>query len=337
MPMLVCKGKAELPVSNKISKGIVFHASKTHVRFSNNVENIDSDLQPPQFLSYWGHQAPTGHVDYPHKDLSWKHKEPQRAKMGKWLKGTDPLGLTKRAHDKAIALFLDLEDDFVCINRPTSDYYVSKNPCLKRVFKQCKYAMNIVRVGDDSFIRSWILDSGASDDVAPRELCPEGVLKNARALDNELLLTTAGGLITVTHSVHCKISSTGESIDALLLDESPALLSMGLRCLRDGWTLLWLGFSDTPILVSPCWTKFLQCAVKDFIPYVVEGVTNLRDIETLNLDSTGATNRVTPALLQSLRKMAACAASVPDIATSVKSDSCAANGEGPSGSSTLAA
>ena len=128
--------------------------------------------------------------------------------MGKWLKGTDSLVLIKRAHDKAIALFLDLEDDFVCINRPTSDYYVSKNPCLKRVFKQCKYAMNIVRVGDDSFIRSWILDSGASDDVAPRELCPEGVLKNARALDNELLLTTAGGLITVTHSVHCKISST---------------------------------------------------------------------------------------------------------------------------------
>ena len=316
---MVCKGiHAAFKSRANVSKSPV-PSTKRAVRFSSLVEFSDPVVKPTQFLSYWGWEVPFETLVYPVKNLEHKHRSYQRAKMGRWLKGTDPMRLVGRAHDKAIGLFLELEDDCICFHRPASDFYVSKFPCMKKSFLQCKFAMNVIRVSDDSFIRSWILDSGASEDVAPRELCHENMIKSARLLDNELTLTTAGGPISVTHSVHCKISSTGESVDALLLDNSPALLSMGLRCLRDGWTFLWVGFSEKPILVSPCWTKFLHCAVKDFIPYLVDGVTNLNDIDKLSLEAAGASTDVTPALLQSLRKMAACASSIPDNATIVQS------------------
>ena len=56
--------------------------------------------------------------------------------------------------------------------------------------------------------------------------------------------------------------------DALILKDTPAVLSVGKRCFGQGWTFIWLPF-QTPYFLTPTGDK-VDMIVDNFVPYVID-------------------------------------------------------------------
>ena len=80
-----------------------------------------------------------------------------------------------------------------------------------------QYAICAVSRSCASFIGSWIFDSGASDDMLPRILCPPWALEQSRKLTNGITVMTAGGKSKASHTVRCEVSALQGSVNALIL------------------------------------------------------------------------------------------------------------------------
>ena len=83
----------------------------------------------------------------------------------------------------------------------------------------------------------WLQDTGSGHDLIDRHQCDEYTLSQAQLLDQPLRLNTANGVTTIDESVPIQINPTTENAEALLLDNTPAVMSIGYRCVEKGFGL----------------------------------------------------------------------------------------------------
>ena len=81
----------------------------------------------------------------------------------------------------------------------------------------------------------WLQDTGSGNDLIARHQCDEFTFANARLLDRPLKLNTASGETRITQSIPSQIAPTLKNAEALLLEDRPAVMSIGLRCVDKGY------------------------------------------------------------------------------------------------------
>ena len=63
------------------------------------------------------------------------------------------------------------------------------------------------------------------------------------------------------------IASLKEEVPVIVLDSTPDVLSIGRRCVEDGYRFVWGAHSDTPYLTTPS-GKRINLVVHGYIPYL---------------------------------------------------------------------
>ena len=118
------------------------------------------------------------------------------------------------------------------------------------------------RPGGFGKIESWVLDSGAGHDLMSKRLANKKAVKRA---DDALMFWTANGRIDATHVCEENLSVLNERVRAYLVKDTPAILSLGVRCMQLGYGFYWFPH-ELPYLVCPMDGKHIQLQLDNFVP-----------------------------------------------------------------------
>jgi len=116
-------------------------------------------------------------------------------------------------------------------------------------------------------VGTWLADTGASVDAIDQKYLSQAGRKTAVQMSNPVLYETAASTVTVNASVPLQSKAIGD-IDAVLLSNTPAVISVGKRCMEMGYGFHWEPY-QAPTITHPDGTK-VQCVVENNCPYVVE-------------------------------------------------------------------
>ena len=113
---------------------------------------------------------------------------------------------------------------------------------------------------------SWIADTGSAQDLITDSEFPDvyGYMSN-----DPVRLITANGESSSLKQGKVFIPSLGKTIDPYLVESTPAVLSVGMRCIDDGYDFVWLGSKkQDPYFIKPNGEK-ICLKVNDYVPYLV--------------------------------------------------------------------
>ena len=82
--------------------------------------------------------------------------------------------------------------------------------------------------------KRWICDTGCGANLVGKQDYSEEELTRKKKLPNPQTLDTANGEAAITHTVPIDSVAMGRMIEALLCDETPAALSVGILCVLMG-------------------------------------------------------------------------------------------------------
>ena len=98
-------------------------------------------------------------------------------------------------------------------------------------------------------VKWWLMDTGCSFDLVDNDVTAK-LKRHIRPVDERLLLNTANGDLEVRQQIDLRIPELGEQVTALVLPSTPSVLSIGKRCMREGYHFEWRPYSP-PTLVTP--------------------------------------------------------------------------------------
>ena len=109
---------------------------------------------------------------------------------------------------------------------------------------------------------AWIADTGSARDLVCETMVhPSSVYESNFPLE----LTTANGSQSAQKQADVHVGCIDKSIQPYVLPDTPAVVSVGMRCLKDGWDFVWRAFS------RPYFRKKngerIKLEIKDFVPY----------------------------------------------------------------------
>lgn len=112
----------------------------------------------------------------------------------------------------------------------------------------------------------WLMDTGCGFDLAKRShLVRCGLRKQITKSSLDITINTPAGPQPVTHEAAVNIPSLNEEVPIIVLKSTPDVLSIGRRCVQDGYKFVWNAHSEQPYLVSPSGKK-ITLSVHGFIP-----------------------------------------------------------------------
>ena len=133
--------------------------------------------------------------------------------------------------------------------------------------------------------RRWLMDTGCGHDI----ICKSGIGPHTRVYDaagtvGGLAFETANGVInadSVCDLVLPKLFADDAHITPYVLPDSPDLLSIGRRCVQDGYGFYWAPYSKTPALIPPessfpryskqrAAEQWIWLETEDDVPYLVD-------------------------------------------------------------------
>ena len=85
--------------------------------------------------------------------------------------------------------------------------------------------------------------------------------------DEEIVFQTANGSTSTSDVAEIVVDELDETVKPHVLDETPAVLSIGRRCMKMGYAFHWTP-GKLPFMVTPK-QGFVHLQVKDDIPYLV--------------------------------------------------------------------
>ena len=112
----------------------------------------------------------------------------------------------------------------------------------------------------------WLVDTGSAFDLIGKQDVPEWCVMLATPTDGTVELSTANGRMAVTKEVLMQVGSFQQHVTPLLLESSPPVLSVGKRCMEEGYSCHWPA-GRRPYLVSPDGTKHML-EVDNMVPYL---------------------------------------------------------------------
>jgi hypothetical protein len=86
--------------------------------------------------------------------------------------------------------------------------------------------------------------------------------------ENTIALATANGDIVVDRQVNLPVSKLQSQIKPLLLNETPPVLSVGRRCMEEGYDFIWRR-GKSPYFITPD-KRMIRLTVENYTPWLVE-------------------------------------------------------------------
>ena len=110
---------------------------------------------------------------------------------------------------------------------------------------------------------AWIADTGSAQDLVCETMVhPSSVYESNFPLE----LTTANGSQSAQKQADVHVGCIDKSIQPYVLPDTPAVVSVGMRCLKDGWDFVWRAFSR-PYFKKKNGER-IKLEIKDFVPYL---------------------------------------------------------------------
>jgi len=110
---------------------------------------------------------------------------------------------------------------------------------------------------------AWIADTGSAQDLVCSKMIPEDVVYH---FHEPLELITANGSQSADQQASVHIDCIDKEVHPYVLPDAPAVISVGMRCVQDGWDFVWKSFSR-PYFKKKDGTK-IKLEVKDYVPYL---------------------------------------------------------------------
>ena len=95
-------------------------------------------------------------------------------------------------------------------------------------------------------VRTYIVDSGASYHIADINSLTEAEKLTIRDLDEVITLNTANGYIEATQYAYVQALELDMTVKVILLEDSPAVLSLGRLCRENNFEFRWPGGIPSP-------------------------------------------------------------------------------------------
>ena len=111
----------------------------------------------------------------------------------------------------------------------------------------------------------WLMDTGSGLHLIPKVLAT--AFKEHIRKRKKIKLSTANGPMIVNEELPIHVSSLDEKTKAVILPDTPAVLSVGLLCVESGYRFEWPAYSKEPFMVTPEGYK-LVFYVKGHVPYL---------------------------------------------------------------------
>jgi hypothetical protein len=114
----------------------------------------------------------------------------------------------------------------------------------------------------------WLADTGSGYDLVEEAEVPKWHLEDKKPCEEELSLYTANGLTPVNHVIQMQVKALGENVDMLLLKQTPAVISIGKRCMELGYGFWWPPYMP-PMMILPN-GEVIELIVRYNVPYLVD-------------------------------------------------------------------
>ena len=114
----------------------------------------------------------------------------------------------------------------------------------------------------------WLMDTGSGHDLVPQHLVASSSL-SVTPPDTAVSLSTANGPTAVESVAQIRVDALDSISEALVLPSTPLVLSVGRRCMEDGFSFVWKA-KQAPYLISPSGTV-TALSVDGYTPYLVDG------------------------------------------------------------------
>ena len=95
----------------------------------------------------------------------------------------------------------------------------------------------------------WLMDTGCGHDLLS-DAQAKKLGARLRPASEEVSLQTANGVTTPQHEAPLRIAELHEDVVPLILNSTPAVLSIGRRCMEQGYRFVWEPHSP-PYLETP--------------------------------------------------------------------------------------
>ena len=102
----------------------------------------------------------------------------------------------------------------------------------------------------------WLLDSGSTFDLIDRDRLGEKQLGKIQKSATATSMLTANGSVESNDRISLHCGTEKQKFEAIVLEKSPYVLSMGRRCLKEGFGFHWEPYKR-PYLISPSGKELL--------------------------------------------------------------------------------
>ena len=119
-------------------------------------------------------------------------------------------------------------------------------------------------------IKRWLIDTGCGYDLIEHgDIAKAGLLKIIVQSEDPIRLKTPAGIKDITEEAHIYLPDLEETVTPRVCPTTPNVLSIGRRCMLDGYEFHWEKLSSKPYLVTPSGRK-VTLSVQGYIPYLVQ-------------------------------------------------------------------
>ena len=126
-----------------------------------------------------------------------------------------------------------------------------------------------LREAEHSTPDCWIADTGCGHDLLASKWVSECDKNKLLSSGSPLLFSGVGGEKPADMILRVKSPALETHVVPYVLDATPDVLSIGRRCVEEGWSFWWPPHSTEPRFTPPS-GKAIICRTHGYIPYVIE-------------------------------------------------------------------
>ena len=97
-------------------------------------------------------------------------------------------------------------------------------------------------------VRWWLQDTGSPFDFARGDTLPDYVRTGRKT---KIEVETANGLAESDTCAYFQIPAFGENMDPYKMEDCPDVMTVGRRCVDEGYGFIWLPWSEQPFYITP--------------------------------------------------------------------------------------
>ena len=118
--------------------------------------------------------------------------------------------------------------------------------------------------------KSFVVDSGASMHMVSKKDLNSAELETMKMSRNPMLVMTANGEVQTREEATVYVKELDLFVTVMLLEEIPAVLSLGKLCEVHGYTNHWTSGQKPHVTQNG---KKINCNISNFVPFVVPGLS----------------------------------------------------------------